>query len=79
MTLLEIKQVLIQVLIKELYVKDFLIEEQSTMEDMGLDSLDVISLCMKVENNFQIPNFENYIYRYSTFSETVDLIHKIKK
>lgn len=75
MTSLEdkIKQIIVQELGLE---EDDLVPEKSFIEDLGLDSLDVMTLAMAIEEEFDIEVPDDDVEEIKTIQNVIDYLHK---
>lgn len=75
MTSLEdkVKQIIVQELGLE---EDDLVPEKSFIEDLGLDSLDVMTLAMAIEEEFDIEVPDDDVEEIKTIQNIIDYLHK---
>lgn len=72
----EIKQKLIDIMIKEYGITEEHIKKYPNLNDLGLDSLDYISLWLKTEDLFKIDIDEFEMRSCVTSEDLLDLIEK---
>jgi acyl carrier protein len=77
MTKPEITEILKKIMINELGFFENEFKETNNLEDMGMDSLDVLSFIGIAEEKFHI-ELEGEILSTSTISDVIDTIYRIK-
>ena len=66
-----------EIIIRELGLeKDELAPEKSFIDDLGLDSLDVMTLAMSIEEDFDIEVPDDDVENIKTIQDVTDYLHK---
>lgn len=69
----------VSLVLENMVLQGYEITENTTFEDMGLDSLDKIELCMELEDEFDIEIPDDAMTYIDTYGELVQFIQSQTK
>lgn len=72
----QIKVTLTTLIKEEYYIDEVSINEEAKLTDLGLDSLDVVELIMRVEKEFNIEIPDDDAEKLETFGSVLDYVDK---
>ncbi len=67
------------IVINKLNIDAQLLEQSSNFQDLGADSLDMVEIIMKLEEEFAIEIDDADAERLATLDEVIDYVHKKRK
>lgn len=76
--MLDTKKEVIALIVSKLSIDQGRITDQSTLQDLGADSLDIIELIMKIEDTFDIHIDDEHIEQLRTIQDLILYIHNLR-
>ncbi len=75
----ETAQKIIKMVAEQLSIKPEQVNEQSTMESLGADSLDRVEIVMNIEEMFNIEINDEEAEKLKTIGQAIDYVHSLRE
>jgi acyl carrier protein len=75
----EVRKIIVRIIAEELKVDESAIHEGMTLEELGADSVDMVQIIMKLEEQFGIEINDQEAENMKTFADIVDYVYGKQK
>jgi len=70
---------IISIIAEKLHIDAATISPQSTLQDLGADSLDMVDIIMKIEEDFSIEINDEDAEKLCNVQDVIDYVHKLRE
>jgi acyl carrier protein len=69
---------IVDIVVEKLNVQKSMVQGPATLEDLGADSLDIIEIIMKIEEQFDVQVDDDVVENLKTLDQVVDYVHNLR-
>jgi acyl carrier protein len=68
----------ISIIVEKLDIDPFVIQMTSTLQDLGVDSLDMVEIIMKIEEEFNIEINDEVVEKMHNVQDVISYVHELR-